>query len=40
MTRRRASMAQMMHVPAVRPGLKAISENDTLVGIKAIAPIM
>jgi hypothetical protein len=27
-------MAEMMHVPAVRPGLKAISENDTLVGIK------
>ena len=33
MTPRTASMAEMMHVPAVRPGLKAISENDTL-GIK------
>jgi hypothetical protein len=33
-------MPEMMRVPAPTPRLKAISENDTLVGIKAIAPIM
>jgi hypothetical protein len=40
MTRRAATMAEMMHIPTARARLKPISENDTLGSIKAIAPIM